>query len=95
MTPMSAREIPAQIPAMMATLACYEGMFGPYHPQTLALTTTLGVALCQAGLEGKGRPLLERALLDLTKHHRPDHPLRARALAAWCEFAECGAKAIS
>jgi hypothetical protein len=34
-----------QIQSMMATLASYEGMFGPYHPQTLAMTTVLAVAL--------------------------------------------------
>lgn len=72
-----------QIPAMMATLACYEGMFGPYHAQTLGLTTTLAVALCQSGRVEEGRPLLKRALLDLTKHHRRDHPVRIRALEAW------------
>jgi len=70
----------------MATLALYEGMFGPYHAQTLALTTTLAVALCEAGRSGEGKPLLERALLDLTKHHSPRHPVRIRALEAWCEL---------
>jgi hypothetical protein len=82
---MAADSIRGQIPAMMATLASYEGMFGPYHPQTLAVTTALGIALCQAGRRQEGRPFLQRALLDLTKHHSPRHPLRVRALEAWCE----------
>jgi len=74
---------PGQIPAMMATLASYEGMFGPYHPQTLGLTTALALAFCASGRSEVGKPLLRRALLDLTKHHSPTHPLRIRALEAW------------
>ena len=72
-----------RIPSITATLASYEGMFGPYHPQTLGLTTTLAIALCGSGRAEEGRPLLQRALLDLTKHHRRDHPLRIRSLEAW------------
>lgn len=83
---LAASQIPAYIPAMMATLACYEGMFGPYHLQTLGLTTTLAVALCASGRAEEGRPLLQRALLDLTKHHRRNHPVRIRALEAWSEL---------
>ena len=73
----------AHIPSMMATLASYEGMFGPYHAHTLSLTTTLAIALCTSGRADEGRPLLRRALLDLTKHHRRNHPVRIRALEAW------------
>jgi hypothetical protein len=72
-----------QIPGMLATLASYEGMFGPYHTQTLALTTALAVALCASGRTDQGRPLLQRALFDLTKHHGRNHPVRIRALEAW------------
>ena len=43
---------------MMATLASYEGMYGPYHPQTLAMTTVLAVALCDSGSRVHGRRLL-------------------------------------
>ncbi len=67
----------------MATLASYEGMFGPYHPQTLAMTTALAVALCASGRRGDGRRLLERALADLTQYHGKHHPARIRALEAW------------
>jgi Tetratricopeptide repeat len=65
-----------EIPGMLATLASYEGMFGPYHPQTLALTVALGAALGD-------RWLLERAVADLTKTHGRQHPIRVRALEAW------------
>jgi hypothetical protein len=68
---------------MMATLACYEGMFGPYHPQNLALTTELAVALCASGSSSEGKRLLERAIGDLTKHHGRHHPVLIRALEAW------------
>ncbi len=68
---------------MMATLACYEGLFGRYHPQTLALTTELAVALCDSGSLEDGKRLLERAIGDLTKHHGRHHPVLVRALEAW------------
>lgn len=65
---------------MMATLACYEGFFGPYHPHTLALTLALAVALGASGSVVDGARLLERAVADLTKHHGKHHPVRIRAL---------------
>jgi hypothetical protein len=68
---------------MMATLASYQGMFGPYHPQTLAMTTVLAVALYASGNHMEGRRLLERAIADLTRHHGKHHPIRIRALDAW------------
>jgi len=77
---------PSQIPSIMATLVSYEGMFGPYHPHTLGLTTILAIALCESGRTEEGRPLLQRALLDLTKHHRRNHPARIRALQAWSDL---------
>jgi hypothetical protein len=79
MTRPSAKEIPG----MMATLAAYEGLFGPYHAQTLALATALAVALCDSDRRDEGRRLLERAIRDLTKHHGSQHPVRLRALEAW------------
>jgi hypothetical protein len=75
--------LPEEIPCIMATLASYEGLFGPYHPQTLALTTSLAVALCASGSSAEGRRLLERAIGDLTKHHGRHHPVLIRALEAW------------
>ena len=65
---------PEPLPSLIATLACYEGMFGPYHPQTLALTTELAVALCASGKSSEGKRLLERAIGDLTKHQGKHHP---------------------
>jgi len=68
---------------MLATLAAYEGLFGPYHPQTLAMSTLLASALCASGSRVDGRRLFERAIGDLTKHHGKHHPVRIRALEAW------------
>jgi hypothetical protein len=72
-----------EIPGMLATLASYEAMFGPYHPQTLALMTALAVGLCASGSRADGRRLLERAAGDLTRYHGRYHPVRIRALEAW------------
>jgi hypothetical protein len=68
---------------MLATLESYEGLFGPYHPHTLALTTALAVALYASGSCVDGRRLLERVVADLTKHHGRHDPARIRALEAW------------
>ena len=67
---------------MLATLASYEGLFGPYHVQTLSMTTVLAVTLHDAGHRTDARRLLERAAGDLTKHHGRHHPARIRALEA-------------
>jgi hypothetical protein len=82
----ASRERAREIPGMMATLASYQGLFGPYHPQTLAMTTVLGVALCASGSRVEGRRLLERAVEDLTRHHGRNHPARIRALEAWAGY---------
>ena len=68
---------------MQATLACYEGLFGPYHPQTLAVTVALAEALSASGNRADARRLLERAIFDLAKHHGRQHPLCVRAVDAW------------
>ena len=47
---------------MMATLNSYQGFFGPYHTQTLIMTTVLAEALCTAGNRVLGKRLLERAI---------------------------------
>lgn len=65
---------------MMATLNSYQGFFGPYHAQTLALTTVLAEALWNSGQRVIGKQLLRRAIGDLTKHHGRHHPARLRAL---------------
>jgi hypothetical protein len=80
-----------KISGMLALLASYEGLFGPYHPQTLALTTSLAVALCSSGHRVDGRRLLERAVRDLTSHYGRYHAARIQALDAWstCLCQEC------
>jgi hypothetical protein len=85
---MTSREAAAErnsheIPNMMATLASYEGLFGPHHAQTLALTAILAEALCASGDRVVGKRLLERAAGDLARHHGRYHPARIRALQTW------------
>jgi hypothetical protein len=80
---------------MMATLACYEGLFGPYHPQTLALTTELAVALCASDRREEGRRLLERAIGDLARHHGKHHPVLIRALEAWSALSRQDGNALT
>jgi FimV-like protein len=63
------------ISSMIATLCSYENCFGPYHPQTLALTMELAAALWQSGDANSARRLLERVLRDAPE----DSELRARA----------------
>ena len=72
-----------EIPSMMATLCSYQMMFGPYHLQTLGMTTVLAEALCNGGDRALGKRLLERAVGDLTRHHGRFDPIRLRALQAW------------
>jgi hypothetical protein len=68
---------------MVATLASYEGFFGPNHFQTLAMTAIVAQALCASGHRETGRRLLEQAVEGLTKYHGRFHPARLRALEAW------------
>ena len=60
---------PGQIPAMVATLASYEGMFGPYHVQTLSLRQLAGgyALRCQAphGREAAARTARGRISADI------------------------------
>src|ERR1035438_5490669 len=75
----------ANLPSLVATFCSYESLFGPYHPQTLQLLTTLGIAYWQAGELGLALSVLERAVRDLNGNLQRDHHLRLRALAAMKE----------
>jgi hypothetical protein len=69
-----------ELPAMVATLCSYESWFGPYHPQTLGLMTTVAIAYWKAGEVQYARPMLERAVIDLGRHVDRNHDLRLRAI---------------
>ena len=71
-----------ELPSMVATLCCYESLFGPYHPQTLCLMTEVALALWHHGEAGRARGLLERAVHDLGRLAGPDHNLRIRAITS-------------
>jgi eukaryotic-like serine/threonine-protein kinase len=77
---------PAELPALVATLCSYESWFGPYHPQTLGLMTTVAIAYWEAGEVQYARPLLERAVIDLGRHVDRNHDLRLRAIATLKEI---------
>jgi hypothetical protein len=63
------------ISSMIATLDSYENCFGPYHPQTLALTMELAAALWRSGDANSARRLLERVIRDVPE----DSELGSRA----------------
>jgi hypothetical protein len=71
-----------ELPSMIATLFSYENLFGPYHPQTLALATKVAICWWHAGEPACARSLLERVVRDLAQHLGREHDLRLRAVAA-------------
>jgi hypothetical protein len=73
---------PADLPSMLATLCSYEGLFGPYAPQTLCLMAQVGNACSQAGEFEYARYLLEKVVRDVGRYLGQDHNLRLRAIAA-------------
>jgi Tetratricopeptide repeat len=70
------------LPSMVATLCSYEGLFGPFHPQTLRLMVQVAVAFWHHGDYLHARPLLERAIRDIARCLGHGHALRLQALAA-------------
>jgi hypothetical protein len=71
-----------ELDGMLATLCSYENFFGPFHPQTLMLTTVLAAAFRQAGEENRARRLLEKVIADSARHLGPEHPARLAAIEA-------------
>jgi hypothetical protein len=72
----------SEIPGMLATLCSYEGFFGPYHPQTLALMAQLGIAYFTAGEVDHARPLLEKVVRDAGTNLGREHGVRLKAIEA-------------
>lgn len=72
----------SELPSMVATLCSYENCFGPYHPQTLQLTTTVAVIYGQCGDCELAVRLLERVLRDVQRIAGRDTGLRLRAAIA-------------
>jgi hypothetical protein len=65
---------------MIATLNSYDSMFGPYHPQTLALTVQIARALRSTGDMPAARALLEHAVKHLASDGDQVNSLRTAAL---------------
>lgn len=62
-----AAELPAQLPAMLATLCSYDRLFGPRHIQTLSLTAHIAEAFWAAGDRRSARCLLDRVVKSLSR----------------------------
>jgi hypothetical protein len=67
---------------MVATLACYDRMFGPISMQTLSLAVLVGRTLADSGQDELGRRLLERVARDVVRAAGPTHRVRLTALAS-------------
>jgi hypothetical protein len=85
-TPISSGASGAELPAMMATLCAVENRFGPYHPHTLQLMTTVALEWGHQGGIAEACRLLERVLRDLNKLASPQHSLRLRAVTALRDY---------
>jgi hypothetical protein len=72
----------SDLPSMAATLCMYESCFGPYHPQTLNLTTTVAIAYRENGEPDLAARLLERVLRDSQRIVSRDVHLRLRTIVA-------------
>jgi hypothetical protein len=70
------------LPQMIATLACYERMFGPFSMQTLSLAALVGETLAGTGENDLGRRLLERVARDIVRAGGRTHRVRLAALAS-------------
>ena len=81
-TPTGSIETRDDLSVLVATLCSYENLFGPYHPQTLALLVQAGEVFLQNGEADRARLLLERAVQDVARVLGRDHDLRIRAIAA-------------
>ena len=73
---------PCELAGMIATLCSYENFFGPFHPQTLMLTTLLAAALQKAGEANQARRLLEKVIADSARYLGPEHLARLAASEA-------------
>src|ERR1700748_2227368 len=72
----------SELPAMLATLRCYDGVFGPRHVQTLALKAHIAQVLHSIGERGKALQLLECVVRDLDQSVVRTHATRLMALQA-------------
>ena len=72
----------ADLPAMIATLGCYDRLFGPRHIQTLSLAAHIAQVLRDLGQPQTARSLLERVVRDLNQSVGRTHATRISALRA-------------
>ncbi len=67
---------------MIATLTCYDRMFGPISMQTLTLAVLVGQNLAESGESDLAGRLLERVARDVVRAGGPTHSVRLAALAS-------------
>jgi len=72
----------SELAGMLATLCSYENLFGPFHPQTLMLTTVVATSYHRAGEANLARRLLEKAIADSARCLGPEHFARLMAIEA-------------
>ena len=70
-----AGSLPQDVLGMAATVTSYDQVFGPDHPQTLAVIVHFGRAIWRCGYPGRGRQLLERASLSLSRRLPREHSI--------------------
>jgi hypothetical protein len=81
---------------MIATLACYDRMFGPLSMQTLTLAILVGQSLAESGEDELARRLLERVARDVVRAAGPTHRVRVTALASLRDlYLRCGDRAAA
>jgi len=71
----------ADLPAMIATLCSYDGLFGPRHIQTLSLAANIAEVLRGLGQQRTAMSLLERVVRDLAHSVGRAHARRISALS--------------
>ncbi len=71
----------AELPAMIATLCSYDGLFGPRHIQTLSLAAHIAEVLRGVGQQRTAVSLLERVARDLVHSVGRAHAKRISALS--------------
>lgn len=70
----------------MAMLDSHKDLFGPFHPQTLAVVGALAIAFWRAGDIDRAIGLLDQNLDRLTSSLGREHPMRVNVLSTLGEI---------
>jgi tetratricopeptide (TPR) repeat protein len=75
-----------EIETLMAVLDSHKDLFGPFHPQTLAVVNTLAIAFWRAGDIDRAIGLLDQTVDRLTSSLGREHPMRVNVLSTLGEI---------